>query len=177
MKIEKLSFIEFLSLPDEIRTEYKTIYDKQNFEVDCKKWLYGEVKDVQYLLRKQVTYNTIISVVSTQIKEDLMQVDAHIVIGTFNGIVKSIQEVSEIETNALGSELKPLELLALEEVGGFESFSYLPELDRLANGDILKYDKIKKLKWDDCFSKLALDARQSQFNKKIAELTSNSKTS
>ena len=173
MQVEQLSLLDFFLLSEDKRIEYKTIYDNVTFEVDCKKWLYKEVKETQYLLRNELTYKNIIDIVGIKIKGDLMAVDAHIVFGTFNGILKSIVEISEIESNALGSTLNANEMIALEEVGGFEVFGYLPELDRLAGGNILQYEKIKNLSWEDCFSKLAMDSRQNKFNKKIAELIKN----
>ena len=90
--------------------------------------------------------------------------------GTFNGIAKSILEITEIENNALGHTPTGDEIIASEEVGGFDSFGYLPELDKLAGGDILKYDAIRKQSWSDCFSKLAYESRQMRYQNKMMEL-------
>ena len=170
MQIEKYSVYEFLFLPEEKRAEMQAIYNLVTFDVDCKTWTFEAVKETQYQLKRQLDYKAMIEIVSRQINSDILSIDAHVFFGTFNGIAKSILEITEIENNALGHTPTGDEMIASEEVGGFESFGYLPEMDRLANGDILKYEEIKKLSWSDCFSKLAYDSRQSRYQNKLIEL-------
>jgi len=173
MQIENLSLVDFFSLDNEKRIEYQTYYEYINYEIDCKQWSYGDVKECQYMLSKGVTYQNIMDIASLHLKEPILSYPAHLVFGVFNGILKSINEISEIENNANGHIPTSEELIASEEVGGFEVFGYLPELDRLANGDILKYEEIKKLKWEDCFSKLTYELRQAKYGQKINELIRN----
>lgn len=170
MEIEKYTLFEFLFLDDDKKTELSLIYNHIVYDIDCKQWTWGDLKEAQYKLKKELTYQVMIEIVSMQIKTDLMQVDAHVFFGTFNGIRKSIIEITEIENNALGHIPTGNEVIASEEVGGFESFGYLPELDRLSNGNILNYDKIKQLSWGECFTKLAYEARQNRYNNKLIEL-------
>ena len=170
MQIEKYSVYEFLFLSEEKRAEMTAIYNLVTFDVDCKTWTFEAVKETQYMMKRQLDYKAMIEIVSRQISTDILSIDAHVFFGTFNGIAKSILEITEIENNALGHTPTGDEIIASEEVGGFESFGYLPELDRLANGDILKYDAIRKLSWSECFSKLAYDSRQSRYQNKMLEL-------
>ena len=170
MQIEKYSLIDFLFLPEDKKVEMLAIYRLTDFDVDCKTWTFEDVKETQYKLKKQIDYKTMIEIVARQIKGDLLNVDAHIFFGTFYGINKSILEITEIENNALGHQPTGDEIIASEEVGGFESFGYIPELDRLAGGDLLKYDEIRKLKWSDCFTKLAYESRQNKYQNKMIEL-------
>ena len=170
MQIEKYTVYEFLFLPEEKKAEMSAIYNLVTFDVDCKTWTFEAVKETQYQLKRPLDYKTMIEIVGRQIDCSLFDIDAHVFFGTFNGIAKSILEITEIENNALGHTPTGDEMIASEEVGGFESFGYLPELDRLANGDILKYDAIRKLSWSECFSKLAYDSRQSRYQNKMLEL-------
>ena len=170
MKIENYTVYDFLFLPEEKKDEMSAIYKLVCFDVDCKTWTFEDVKETQYQLKKQIDYKTMIEIVNRQINQDILQLDAHIFFGTFNGIQKSILEITDIENNALGHQPSADELIASEEVGGFESFGYLPELDKLAGGDLLKYDEIRKLKWSDCFAKLAYESRQSRYQNKMMEL-------
>jgi len=170
MQIEKYSVYEFLLLSEEKRAEMTAIYNLVTFDVDCKTWTFEAVKETQYQLKRQLDYKSMIEIVSRQINTDILSIDAHVFFGTFNGIAKSILEITEIENNALGHTPTGDEMIASEEVGGFESFGYLPELDRLANGDILKYDAIKKQSWSDCFAKLAYESRQNRYQNKMMEL-------
>ena len=97
-----------------------------------------------------------IEIVGRQITTDIFELDAHVFFGTFNGIAKSILEITEIENNALGHTPTGDEMIASEEVGGFDSFGYLPELDKLANGDILKIRCNPKTKLVGLFRKIGL---------------------
>ena len=170
MQIEKYTVEQFLFLPEEKRNEMTAIYNLVTFDVDCKTWTFEAVKETQYQLKRPLDYKTMIEIVGRQIDGSLFEIDAHVFFGTFNGIAKSILEITDIENNALGHTPTGDEMIASEEVGGFDSFGYLPEMDRLANGDILKYEEIKKLSWSDCFSKLAYDSRQSRYQNKLIEL-------
>ena len=170
MQIEKYTVYEFLFLPEEKRAEMTAIYNLVTFDVDCKEWTFEAVKETQYMMKKPLNYQVMIEIVSRQIKSDILQMDAHVFFGTFNGIAKSILEITDIENNALGHQPTGDEIIASEEVGGFESFGYLPELDKLAGGDILKYDAIRKQNWSDCFAKLAYDSRQNRYQNKLMEL-------
>ena len=136
------------------------IYNLVTFDIDCKTWTFEAVKETQYQLKRPLDYKAMIEIVGRQIDGSLFDIDAHVFFGTFNGIAKSILDITEIENNALGHTPTGDEIIASEEVGGFDSFGYLPELDKLAGGDILKYDDIRKQSWSDCFSKLAYENRQ-----------------
>ena len=170
MQIEKYTVYEFLFLPEEKKAEMSAIYNLVTFDIDCKTWTFEAVKETQYQLKKQIDYKTMIEIVGRQITTDIFELDAHVFFGTFNGIAKSILEITEIENNALGHTPTGDEMIASEEVGGFDSFGYLPELDKLAGGDILKYDAIRKQNWSDCFAKLAYESRQNRYQNKMMEL-------
>ena len=170
MQIEKYTVEQFLFLPEEKRNEMTAIYNLVTFDVDCKTWTFEAVKETQYQLKRPLDYKTMIEIVGRQIDGSLFDIDAHVFFGTFNGIAKSILEITEIENNALGHTPTGDEIIASEEVGGFDSFGYLPELDKLAGGDILKYDAIRKQSWSDCFSKLAYESRQMRYQNKMMEL-------
>ena len=170
MQIEKYTVEQFLFLPEEKRNEMTAICNLVTFDVDCKTWTFEAVKETQYQLKRPLDYKTMIEIVGRQIDGSLFEIDAHVFFGTFNGIAKSILEITDIENNALGHTPTGDEMIASEEVGGFDSFGYLPELDRLAGGDILKYDAIRKQSWSDCFSKLAYESRQMRYQNKMMEL-------
>ena len=170
MQIEKYTVEQFLFLPEEKRNKMTAIYNLVTFDVDCKTWTFEAVKETQYQLKRPLDYKTMIEIVGRQIDGSLFEIDAHVFFGTFNGIAKSILEITDIENNALGHTPTGDEIIASEEVGGFDSFGYLPELDKLAGGDILKYDAIRKQSWSDCFSKLAYESRQMRYQNKMMEL-------
>ena len=73
MKIPKITFIEFLQLPETERIELQTIIQNANefdktFEINCQEWTMGQVKDAQELLARQKTYDDIIKLVEIAFK-------------------------------------------------------------------------------------------------------------
>ena len=94
MQIEKYTVEQFLFLPEEKRNEMTAIYNLVTFDVDCKTWTFEAVKETQYQLKRQLDYKTMIEIVNRQIKGSLFEIDAHVFFGTFNGIQKSILEIT-----------------------------------------------------------------------------------
>jgi len=178
MKIPKITFIEFLQLPETERIELQTIiananeFDKR-FEVDCQEWTMGQVKDARELINRQKTYEDIIKLVEIE-RESAISLDVNEFLGLYNSIVKGINEITEIESKTLGHDPTPNEAIASEEVGGFSVFASMPQIDQLAKGNLLDYERIRALKWSDCFNKLVYDKRQNDFQSKLIELNSHS---
>ena len=178
MKIPKLTFLEFLQLPEAERIELQTIiananeFDKK-FEIDCQDWTMGQVKDAQELINRQKTYEDIIKLVEIE-RESAISLDVNEFLGLYNSIVKGINEIFEIESNALGHDPTANEAIASDSVGGFSCFGSMPQVHQLAKGNILDHEKIRALKWNECFNTLVYDKRQNDFQSKLIELNSHS---
>jgi hypothetical protein len=166
VKIPKLTYEEFLCLSDEERLSLQTIVEYTRFDVDCRHWSFGQVKDAQGMLARDLTYGDIIKVVSLE-TEATERMDFHIVLGLFFSIRDGIRSITEQENEALGGVPTADEQRALEAVGGFDRFGHLPELDRLAQGQIWHYNDVRSMAWGDCFVKLLYDKTINDYRKEM----------
>lgn len=165
MKLPDITFAEFLERDD--RDILETAYALQDaFPVDCKSYTFGRVKELQIILSKPITYEVILDVVNN-IKENALHLQAHIVFGLFTGVIKSINEITEIESNNLSSHPTGKEIAAMEAVGGFERFGKLPEILSVARLLNISYDEAFNTEWNLGFSTLLYDKTINDYQKKL----------
>lgn len=168
MKIRKLTYIEFLSLPEDERIEQQEIVLVSSiFDVDCSTWKWSVVKDLQERLTNDLTYYDIFDIAKLGSKKLKQTDDFHLILGMFNAIKKSIETLKESENTALSSDVKPEALAAMQEVGGFEMFGSLPQTLALTKLFNMSYTQVNNLQWDLCFSALVYDKRFNDFKAKI----------
>lgn len=170
MKVPSYTFIEFLGLSDDVRAYLESVYTLQKpFEVDCKGWKFGDVKEMQILLSKEsVTYETVLTAVE-KLHTNVMNMQAHIVIGLFTGVQKSIEQISELESKTLSSRLSAKQVQAMEEVGGFDRFGKFPEIKSVATSWGITYQEAFDMPWDIAFSTLYYDKVQNDYQQKLFE--------
>jgi hypothetical protein len=167
MKIPKISYINFISLPEDKRLELQeVILVADIFTVDCKLWTWGKVKDVQSMLDDDITYKVIFDIANMEgyFKETT---DFHIVLGMFNAIQKSITEITLTENTAMAYTPKPKEIEAANEVGGFERFGSIPQTLKLVQLLNCSYNDVNNTAWGLCFLALYYDKISNDFNKKV----------
>lgn len=165
MKLPNYTFEQFLELDD--RDTIETAYAFQDpFPVDCKSWTFGKVKEMQIILSKPITYEVILDVVNN-IKENALHLQANIVFGLFTGVIKSINEITEIEQNNLSSAPTPKEIAAMESVGGFERFGKFPEILSVARVLSISYEKAYETEWSLAFSALLYDKTINDYQKQL----------
>lgn len=83
-------------------------------------------------------------------------------------IVKEIEKINKMESAALNYKPDSQEVAA--GINDFSKFGSFLQFEKLAGGDILKIDEVKKLPYDICFTKLYLDSEKSQFEKRLMKL-------
>ena len=81
-------------------------------------------------------------------------------------ILKAITEINTKE-QSLSYEPDAKEINAgIEE---FNKFSWFTSLDRLAGGDVLKYDEVGKQPWSIIFTKLLLNKTDAEYHKRLIQ--------
>lgn len=166
MKIPKLTFEEFVCLPEDERIELQIALSYTDYKVNCREWTHGQVKDAQDTIKEDMTYKDILDIVELEIK-DCAKKPFHIVLGTFYAIKKSIQEISQLEADNLSGELSAKEMTALAQMGGFDKFKHFPETDSLAEGKIWMHEAVRAQRWDLCFAKLLYNKALSNYQKEL----------
>jgi hypothetical protein len=166
MKIPRLTFEQFIFLPEDQRIELQTIASYIPFEVNCKDWTHGQVKDAQDMMSKDITYQNIVDIVGLEIENAQSQL-FHVVLGLFFAIQKGIEEISILEAENLGGLPTPKETEALAAMGGFDRFKHFPETDTLAGGQIWMHEAVRNLRWDLCFAKMLYNKAVNDYQKEL----------
>jgi hypothetical protein len=168
MEIYNLTYLQFLSLPEDYRNEMQEIYMCLTpVKVNCQKWTWGKVKEVQDILSGEITFNDILEIAKKEgsnLKEDS---PTHVVFSSFLGVRNSINEISKIESEQWTTQLTPKQEQALNEVGGFEAFGTIPQTLRLTKLLNMKYTEVPDVSWWLCFAIYSYDMRFDEYNKLI----------
>lgn len=181
MKIQNISFKEYVALPDRAEYDYYLKYGFLDPEDIFKigKFLdlsFGEVKDIQYDCQNGVSWQNFFKATEDlkglSFKElgNISVFDLHKARLYF---AEELNLINSMESDYLGHAASPEERQAGIEM--FSSYGAFIQFDKLAGGDPLKYDAIKKLKYDLCFTKLKLEADRNEFNGKYHEIIKNKK--
>lgn len=182
MKVKNISFRQYAELEDRGAYDYYLKYGFFDPEDIFKigKFLdlsFGEVKDLQYYTSSGLTWENFFKALSELIKgleykelADCSIFDLHKARLYF---ADQISLINSMESDYLGHQATPEERQAGIEM--FSSYGAFIQFDKLAGGDPLKYDEIKKLKYDLCFTKLKLEADRNEFNERYHEIIRNKK--
>ena len=166
------TFTEFIALETEQRELYKAFGLKAGAKnltkIDPQEWEWGRIKQIQDLVNKEYLWLTdIVEVVMVALdlkREEVEQMKWFDIARFYTFILKAITEINTKE-QSLSYEPDAKEMNAgIEE---FARFSWFATLDRLAGGDILKYDEVGKQPWSIVFTKLLLNKTDAEFNKKL----------
>ena len=166
------SFTEFMALPPDDIALYKAYGLKAGAKnlskLDPQEWEWGRIKQIQDLVNKEYLWLTdIVEVVMVALekkREEVEQMKWFDIARFYTFILKAISDINEKEQQ-LAYEPDAREINA--GIEDFARFSWFATLDRLAGGDILKYDEVGKQPWSIVFTKLLLNKTDAEFNKKL----------
>lgn len=166
------TFAEFLALSNDDRELYKAFGLKAGAKnlttTDPQEWQWGRVKQIQDLVNREYLWlDDIIEVVMVALdkkREEVEQMKWFDIARFYTFILKAISDINEKEQQ-LAYEPDARELNA--GIEDFARFSWFATLDRLAGGDILKYDEVGKQPWSIIFTKLLLNKTDAEYNKKL----------
>ena len=85
-------------------------------------------------------------------------------------MVEQVERINKIENSLLSHYPSEDELAA--GMDRFGKYSPILQVDSLAGGDILKYEKIRQLTYSDCLTKLALDKERNDYQKDYQSIMS-----
>jgi len=166
------TFTEFVALETEERELYKAFGLKAGAKnltkIDPQEWEWGRVKQIQDLVNKEYLWlSDIVEVVMVALnmnREEVEQMKWFDIARFYTFILKAITEINTKE-QSLSYEPDAKEMNAgIEE---FNKFSWFTSLDRLAGGDVLKYDEVGKQPWSIIFTKLLLNKTDAEYHKRL----------
>jgi hypothetical protein len=168
MEIYNLTYIQFLSLPEDIRAEMQEVYMCiKPIEVDAQSWTWGKVKEVQDLLSSELTFKDILDCAKFEGVKLNENSPAHLVFSTFLGVRNSINEITKIESEQWTSQLEPKQQQALDAVGGFAEFGTMPQTLRLTEILKMSYSEVLNVSWEIGFAAYTYDVKSNEYNKLI----------
>ena len=186
MELENITFIQYLNLKDKSIYDYVSNYSRvlnkpeDIFKIgDFTKLTFGQVKDAQFTFKNGVYWHDLINFVS-YIKNISHQKISNNKFFTLckvrRFIEEQLNEIYKLELNIYH------DVSNLDESAGIDSlnkYGVLIQIDKLAGGDILKYDAIKNLPYNLCFTKLMMDKDIELYNiqKNKLSLSNNSRNS
>jgi len=137
---------------------------------DFMNWPYLTVKEIQSSIAGNVTYEQVIEIIHelTGIGKDKILDKCWIDVFRFLKFVfDSIERVNKLEEKLI-YEPDTDEVNAGIEM--YNQFGYFATIDRLAQGDILKYEEVGQLEYSIVFSKLMLNQVDAQFMKNYQKI-------
>ena len=167
------TFDEFLCLEDkDEQSLYKAfglaLKPKDWNTGDILDWPWSKVKNIQDIINKEmVTFAEMTEVVvlaSGKEVKIICRTRWDEVFAFYNFIVESIRRVNDLEKQ-LSYEPSSREVSA--GIERYDVFGWFVTLDRLAGGDMLKYEAIGNLKYCDVFAKLKLNKVDREFNERL----------
>ena len=168
MEIYNLTYVQFLSLPEEYRNEMQEVYMcLKPIEVDAQSWTWGKVKEAQDLMSSELTFKDILDIAKLEgykLKEDS---PAHVVFSNFLGVRNSINEITKLESEQWSNQLEPKQQQALDAVGGFAMFGTLPQTLRLTEILRMSYSEVLNVSWEIGFAAYTYDVKSNEYNKLI----------
>lgn len=164
MEIENITFIEYVNLKDKSLYNYASNFSrklnqpKDLFNVGkFSKLTFGQVKDAQYSFNSGVHFENLIKF--TCYLKKIKEID--FCKKRFFDICK-YRRFIELELDNIYKAEKELyyESSAKDESAGIDKlskFGVIIQIDQLANGDVTKYEQVKKQPYALCFNKLLMN--------------------
>ena len=131
---------------------------------------FGIIKDYQYLAEsKQLTIFNEVSFLCDMAKVKSMGCEKlDKICRALFWVSAEINKLIKIETRELAYEPTSIEMMA--GIESFNGFGVFIQIDSLAGGDPVKYEKIRKLPYHVCFAKLLLNKKNNEFQKRYNEI-------
>jgi len=173
MKLSNITLAEYIALGADESEKYNFAlkYAKESEARDVlgfgniTKKPFGDVKDYQYLYGKEDTLKRFIEKYGC---DSLKLLSVFDFFAFYRYVCSEIERVNVIENQLLSHDPSPEEVEAGLE--GFGRFSPIIQIDNLAGGDVLKYNDVRALVYEDALTKLALDKEKSDYQRRLTKV-------
>ena len=163
---------DFLNLPNDERELYKAYGLKaraKNLVTTVPlEWQWGKIKQIQDIISldwlRWDDLTEIIMLALDKTREEVLDMKWFEVARFYSFILESIKEINEKEKQ-LNYEPDAKEMAA--GIDRFQQFSWFATLDRVAGGDVLKYEEVSKQPYSVIFSRLLLQKTEAEYNKAL----------
>jgi len=185
MKVQDITFKQYVALQDRTLYDYYLEFGKFAAEdvfkvgpfVDLP---FGFVKDIQYHIvysKDGLTWYLFFEEISKLKQVKLIDLADYSIFSIHKAVLyfrDQVGVINDMESNYLGHAATAEERQA--GIDRFSSYGPFLQYDRLAGGDLLKFEEIKKLPYSVCFTKLKLDADNAEYQQAYNEILKNKNT-
>lgn len=174
MKLKDITLIEFTELDDKTRYVYASKYSRYLNEPedlfnigDITKLSFGTVKDLQYTFPNVVGIYELLNFVSEfkNISPKKLGQYSFFSWCRFRRFIEvGLETITTLELNLA------YETSMEDESDGINSlskFGVMIQIDKLALGDIRRYDEIRNMPYDTCFTKLLMDKEIEEYKQSL----------
>jgi hypothetical protein len=170
MIVQDISFKQYLALEDRTNYDYLLAYGKlEPLDLFCigdfMQQSFEFVKDLQYLANSSgLDWESYFKEMSKFMDRDIEELADNSVFDLHRSrkyCVEEVRKINKIESDFLGYDPSPEEEQA--DIRRFSSYGAFLQYDKLAGGILLKYEEVKKLRYDLCFTYLKLLSDKDSF--------------
>ena len=174
IKVPNISFLEYVELDDKTDYNYYLFYGEFKpldiFKLgDFTDQDFGFVKDMQdYMNSTGLSWQDFFKEMAIKTKKKETTIARMSLFKLQQGrvyIKEQIERINKLENDNLSHTPSHKETSA--GIDGFAKFRSFIQFDKLAGGDILKYDEVRKVPYGTCFTKLLLDAETNEFQIRV----------
>lgn len=183
LAIKDISFKDYLVLNLEDLTLYSYYLEYGNIEAEDTLSIgsffdrsFGFVKDMQYYCSEGLTWEIFFNEVSKITDYDKKKLGEMSIFKLQKArlyCIDEVKKINKIEVDFLGHASSPEQEQA--DISRFGPYGAFIQFDKLAEGNILKIEEIKKLKYEVCFTKLKLEADRADFMNDYNQIMSQKK--
>lgn len=164
-----MRYIDFIQLDYFDRLTFIEAVKCSNLpEVDCTLWTWGQVKEAQEITSNDATFEEVLRVVKFETKLNQYS-DARLVFQFYLAIQKSISEITKAESGATAYKPEAKEIVAAQEVGGFDVFGTLPQTLRLVGIIAPDIKTVEATDYNTAFAALVYQSRLTDFQKIVTK--------
>ena len=175
-ELNKYTLKEFIELEEEEKALYKAFGLRLTGNSCCRpsdilEWPWGEIKQIQDIINQDsLKYDDMIEILciaSQNDRDKILGLSWVKCFELYNFITSGIKRINELEQQL---RYEPSARESSAGIDQYNDFGWFCTLDRLAGGDLLKYDDIGKMPFHLVFAKLKLNNLDAEFNRRINKI-------
>jgi hypothetical protein len=167
--VKDITFKDYVELKDRMMYDYYLEYGKLEAEDFFSVGSFFEmsfefVKDMQYYASIGLSWEKFLEELSKVTGKDLKELSDYSIFDLHKQklyFIEQVEKINKVESDYLGHAPTPEQVQA--NIDRFNSYGAFIQYDKLAGGDPLKFEDVKKLKYDFCFTKLKLESDRDSF--------------
>lgn len=130
---------------------------------------FGFIKDFQYEIEQGFSFNKLINLIAETKKiDDIGNQPLDKFMRFANYLITSIEQIVDVENESLAHDPEPEEIEA--GMDRFNGLGVYLQIRSLTNGDVTKFDQVRKLPYSLCFTEMYTAKQMSDYQKDLMKI-------